>query len=192
MVAEPLCVLDYCLENDGAVACITTSLERARDLRQPPVRLIASAHGGAGRWGNAFNWLQMPDDYFASSGAREVARRLFDMAGCSVNDIDVALLYDHFSPAVIMQLEDFGFCGIGEGGPFVEAGNIGWPSGSIPVNTHGGQLSEAYVIGMTHVYEAVEQVRATAINQVANAELALVTGGTALLPTSALVLGRDR
>ena len=81
------------------------------------------------------------------------------MAGVTPADVDVALLYDHFSPLVMMQLEDYGFCPIGEGGPFVAEGNIRWPNGSIPVNTHGGHLSEAYIIGMTHVREAVEQLR---------------------------------
>ena len=70
---------------------------------------------------------------------------------------------------VIMQLEDYGFCDIGEGGPFVRDGNIRWPDGSLPVNTHGGNLSEAYIIGMTHVMEAVEQLRGTAVNQVEGA-----------------------
>ena len=101
------------------------------------------------------------------------------MAGITPADVDVALLYDHFSPMVIMQLEDYGFCPIGEGGPFVADGNIRYGTGSIPVNTHGGNLSEAYIIGMTHVREAVEQLRGTAINQVEGAEIALVTGGPA-------------
>ncbi len=82
----------------------------------------------------------------------------------------MALLYDHFSPLVLMQLEDYGFCAIGEGGPFVAEGNIRWPGGKIPVNTHGGHLSEAYIIGMTHVREAVEQLRGVAVNQVEGAE----------------------
>jgi acetyl-CoA acetyltransferase len=106
-------------------------------------------------------------------------------------DIDVALLYDHFSPMVLMQLEDYGFCAKGEGGTFVESGAIRYKGGSIPVNTHGGQLSEAYIIGMTHIREAVEQLRGTAVNQVPDAELALVTGGPAALPVSGLILGRD-
>jgi acetyl-CoA acetyltransferase len=106
-------------------------------------------------------------------------------------DIDVALLYDHFTPMVLMQLEDYGFCPIGEGGPFVEAGNIRWKTGTIPVNTHGGNLSEAYIIGMTHVKEAVEQLRGQGVNQVENAELALVTGGPAPVPTSAIILRRS-
>jgi acetyl-CoA acetyltransferase len=100
------------------------------------------------------------------------------------------LLYDHFSPMVLMQLEDYGFCPIGESGPFVAEGNIRWPGGRLPVNTHGGNLSEAYIIGMTHVKEAVEQLRGTAVNQVDGAEIALVTGGPASIPVSALVLRR--
>jgi acetyl-CoA acetyltransferase len=102
--------------------------------------------------------------------------------------VDVALLYDHFSPMVLLQLEDYGFCGIGESGPFVADGNIRWPTGSLPVNTHGGNLSEAYIIGMTHVKEAVEQLRGQAVNQVDDAQVALVTGGPASLPTSSLLL----
>ncbi|EUA23346.1 putative nonspecific lipid-transfer protein [Mycobacterium xenopi 4042] len=90
---------------------------------------------------------------------------------------------------VLMQLEDYGFCEKGEGGPFVESGAIRYDGGSIPVNTHGGQLSEAYIIGMTHIMEGVEQMRGTAINQVSGAELALVTGGPASLPVSGLILG---
>jgi acetyl-CoA acetyltransferase len=92
---------------------------------------------------------------------------------------------------VIMQLEDYGFCPVGEGGRFVEDGNIRWPDGALPVNTHGGNLSEAYIIGMTHVVEAVEQIRGTAINQVDGAELALATGGPASIPVSSLLVRKD-
>ncbi len=191
MISDPLCLFDYTMESDGAVAVITTSAERARDLRQPPVYIMASAHGGSGRWGpGIFRYFQAPDDEFASSGHRPAAKRLYEMAGVAPADVDVALLYDHFSPMVIMQLEDYGFCKIGEGGPFVADGNIRWPTGSIPVNTHGGNLSEAYIIGMTHVREAVEQLRGTAVNQVEGAEIALVTGGPAALPVSGTLLRR--
>ena len=132
MISDPLCLLDYTLETDGAVAVITTSMERARDLPQPPVSILASANGGAGRWGQALSWHQMPDEYFASSGHRTVARRLYEMAGVGPDAIDVALLYDHFSPMVLMQLEDYGFCAIGESGPFVADGNIRWPTRRAP------------------------------------------------------------
>ncbi|WP_211366675.1 thiolase C-terminal domain-containing protein [Pseudonocardia kunmingensis] len=190
MIAEPLCLLDFCLETDGAVAVVTTSADRAKDLKQRPVPVVAAAHGGHRDWGRAFGWFGMPQETFASSGHAPVAKHLYQRADVGPEDIDVALLYDHFSPMVLMQLEDYGFCKKGEGGPFVESGAIRYKSGTIPVNTHGGQLSEAYIIGMTHVKEAVEQMRGTAINQVADAELALVTGGPAALPVSGLILGK--
>jgi acetyl-CoA acetyltransferase len=191
MISDPLCLYDYTMETDGAVAVITTSAERARDLKHPPVYVMASANGGMGRWGPAiFSYFQQPDEYFASSGHRPVAKRMYEMAGVGPEDVDVALLYDHFSPMVLMQIEDYGFCPIGEGGPFVAEGNHRWPNGTIPVNTHGGHLSEAYIIGMTHIREAVEQLRGVAVNQVENAEIALVTGGPASLPVSGTLLRR--
>jgi acetyl-CoA acetyltransferase len=178
------------METDGAVAAVMTSADRAKDLRHPPVYIMGSAHGGDGRWGPAiFKYFQAPDEYFASSGHRPVAKRLFAMAGITPEDVDVALLYDHFSPLVLMQLEDYGFCGIGESGPFVAEGNIRL-GGKIPVNTHGGHLSEAYIIGFTHIREAVEQLRGDAVNQVEGAQVALVTGGPASLPVSGTLLRR--
>jgi acetyl-CoA acetyltransferase len=191
MISDPLCLYDYTMESDGAVAAVITSAERAKDLPHPPVYIMGSANGGMGRWGSAiFTYFQMPDEYFASSGHRPIARRMYEMAGVGPQDVDVALLYDHFSPMVIMQLEDYGFAPIGEGGPFVADGNIRWKGGSIPVNTHGGNLSEAYIIGMTHIREAVEQLRGVAVNQVDGAEIALVSGGPAGLPVSGTLLRR--
>jgi acetyl-CoA acetyltransferase len=190
MISDPLCLFDYTMESDGAVAVIVASADRAKDLRQPPVHIMASAQGGMGRWGPAVGgYFQQPDEYFASSGHRPVAKRLFEAAGITPDDVDVALLYDHFSPMVLMQLEDYGFCPIGEGGPFVADGEIRL-DGKIPVNTHGGHLSEAYIIGMTHIREAVEQLRGVAVNQVPDAEIALVTGGPASLPVSGTLLRR--
>ena len=192
MLADPLCRLDFCLETDGAVAYITTSSERAKDLKQKPIYIHGCAHGGSRKWGRAFAWMGMPDEYFASAGNAPIAKRLWEQTGLSSKDIDVALLYDHFSPMVLMQLEDYGFCERGEGGPFVESGAIRYDGGSIPVNTHGGQLSEAYIIGMTHIREAVEQLRGTARSQVNDAEFALVTGGPASLPVSGMILRGEK
>jgi len=191
IIADPLCLYDFCLETDGAVAVVTTSLERARDLKHKPVRVVAAAHGRSRDWGRGWEWMGMPEETFASSGHAPIAKHLYRRAGVGPADIDVALLYDHFSPMVVMQLEDYGFCLKGEGGPFVESGAIRYKGGSIPVNTHGGQLSEAYVIGMTHIREAVEQLRGVAVNQLDGAELALVTGGPAALPVSGLIPGAD-
>jgi acetyl-CoA acetyltransferase len=188
MLADPLCRYDFCVESDAALAFVVTSGERARDLQQKPVEIVGAVHGGDRNWGRAFFWLNQPDDIFASSGAGAVARQLYDRTGLGPADIDVALLYDHFSPLVVLQLEDYSFCARGEGGAFVESGAIR-PDGAIPVNPHGGQLSECYAIGMTQIREAVEQLRGTAINQVPGARRALVTGGPAPIPMSAAILG---
>jgi len=189
MIAEPMCLYDFCLETEGAVAIITTSEERGRDLRMPPVHLMSSVQGGSRDWGRGFLWHNMPDDIYASSGHRSLADKLYGRAGVTAADVDVALFYDHFTPMVIMQLEDHGFCKIGEGGPFVESGAIR-RDGIVPVNPHGGQLSEGYVMGATQIVEAVEQLRGTASNQVRDAEIALVTGGPAPLPMSSMLLRR--
>jgi acetyl-CoA acetyltransferase len=189
MVADPLCLFDFCLETDGALAFVVVSAEQARDLRQPPVYVAASAHGGAREWGRSFHWQNMPEETYLTAGEAPIARRLYEGAGIGPDEIDVALLYDHFSPLVLSQLEDYGFCPRGEAGPFVAGGAIR-AGGRIPVNTHGGHLSEAYVIGMTHIREAVEQLRGVAVNQVAGATHALVSGGPAQLPVSGLILRR--
>lgn len=191
LLADPHGLFDFCLENDGAVAVIVTSLERARDLRRRPVRILAGCHGGAGDWGRSIYWMNMPDEVFASSGHASVARELYRQAGLGPQDIDTAQIYDHFSSQVIMQLEDYGFCARGEGGAFVRSGAIRLQGGSLPVNTDGGQMSGGYVWGMTHVREAVEQMRGSAANQVPGAQTVLVTGGPSVLPVSGLILGRD-
>ncbi|MGA0595214.1 thiolase C-terminal domain-containing protein [Enterovirga sp. CN4-39] len=188
LLADPHCLFDFCLENDGAIAAIVTSAERARDLRRKPVSILASTHGGEREWGRSLYWMNMSDDLFASSGHRSVARRLYADAGLGPQDIDCAQIYDHFTSQVIMQLEDYGFCEIGEGGPFVASGAIRREGGSLPINTDGGQLSCGYIWGMTHIREAVEQIRGTAANQIDGVETALVTGGPSNVPVSGLIL----
>jgi acetyl-CoA acetyltransferase len=191
MLSDPLCLYDFCLESDGAIAVITTSVERARDLRQPPVRILAAEMGGEGPNSVMWGWAASPEDYFTSGAHGAVARRVWRRSGLSPEDVDVALLYDHFGPMVLFQLEDYGFCKKGEGGSFVSEGNIRWPEGSLPVNTHGGHLSEGYIMGMTHILEGVDQIRGTAVNQVKGARTALVTGAPAAIPMSAALLGPD-
>jgi acetyl-CoA acetyltransferase len=190
MISDPHCLFDFCLETDGAVAVIVTSAERAKDMRQRPAFVLASTHGGGKDWGRSLYWMNMPDPEFAASGHKEVARNLYEMAGVGPGDIDCAQIYDHFTSQVIMQLEDYGFCAKGEGGPFVAGGAIRYKGGSIPVNTDGGQLSCGYIWGMSHVREAVEQIRGTAVSQVKDAELVLATGGPSNVPMSGLILRR--
>ena len=185
-IAEPLRLLDCCLETDGACAVVVTSAARARDARQPPAYILA----GAQAEGPIHVQLS---DYFAhrheETGGRAVAKQIYAMAGVAPADIDAAMFYDHFSPAVLLSLEDYGFCEPGESGPFVAAGNIAWPRGRLPVNTHGGSLSEAFIHGYNHILEGVRQIRGTSTSQVDGAELVLVTSSNTD-PTGAVILRR--
>ncbi|MET9645378.1 lipid-transfer protein [Streptomyces syringium] len=180
-IAEPLRLLDCCQETDGGQALVVTSVERARTLRHPPA-VIAAAAQGAGRAQEQMTSFYR-DDLTGLPEMGLVARQLWRTSGLTPGDIDVGIVYDHFTPFVLTQLEEFGFCRPGEGADFVA-------SGALPLNTHGGQLGEAYLHGMNGVAEAVRQVRGTAVNQVAGARHALVTAGTGV-PTSGLVLRAD-
>jgi acetyl-CoA acetyltransferase len=189
-IADPLRLLDCCMESDVAAAVVLTSAERARDLPHPAALVAAATMGGPYRYGEGLlAGHQMSDDDFASSGQRTVAEDLWAKSGIGPADVDAAMIYDHFTPMVLMGLEDFGFCGKGEGGAFVADGHIRM-DGSLPLNTSGGNLAEVYSHGMTHVIEAVRQLRGTAVNQVPDAEVVLVGGGTGTSPTSALLLTR--
>jgi len=191
MIADPFRLNDCCLETDGACAVLVTTEERARDLQGPTVRILASIHGSGPGWGTgALGSHNMPLDSYASVNSRTLAPELFGRAGLQPADIDVAQIYDNFTGLVIMALEDYGFCGIGEGGPLVASGAIRWPHGDLPINTAGGNLSEAYVHGMNHVVEGVRQMRGTSTSQVEGAETCFVCGGLGVAPTSALILAR--
>ena len=190
MLADPLCRMDFCLETDGALAFVVTGADRAKDMPHRPVYVTGSAQVGTRDWGRGFFWQGQSEDAYVSAGHAPVAQRLYETTGLSPQDIDVALLYDNFSPLVVMQLEDFGFCKRGEGGAFVESGAIRL-DGAIPTNPHGGQLSEGYVIGLTHIREAVEQLRGVAVNQVAGATTALISGGPAPGPMTATILRNE-
>src|SRR5439155_5366624 len=119
-----------------------------------------------------------------------VARELYAQSGLAAADFQTAIIYDHFTPFVLAQLEAFGFCGRGEAKDFIRDGAIEL-GGRLPINTHGGQLGEAYLHGMNGIAEAVRQIRRTAVNQVPDVENVLVTAGTGV-PTSGLVLSADR
>ncbi|MFF7576163.1 lipid-transfer protein [Streptomyces sp. NPDC008061] len=180
-IVEPLRLLDCCQETDGGQAIVVTGAERARDLPRPPAVIVAAAQG-AGRAQE-----QMTSFYRdGMTGLPEmdvVARQLWRTSGLAPADIDVGILYDHFTPFVLMQLEEFGFCGPGEAADFVA-------DDALPLNTHGGQLGEAYLHGMNGIAEAVRQIRGTSVNQIPGAARTLVTAGTGV-PTSGLILGTD-
>ncbi|HEY3941949.1 MAG TPA: hypothetical protein VGL60_05650 [Acidimicrobiales bacterium] len=190
MIADPLRLFDFCMESDSGNCVILASAERARDLRQPPVLLTGVAMGAPYRWGaGMFGGNNMTAADFASAGQRTIANDLYANAGIGPGDVDVANIYDHFTPMVLMGLEDFQFVPKGESGPFVADGNIR-REGSLPVNTHGGNLAEVYNHGMSHVFEAMRQLRGTSYNQIAGAEVALVVAGSSPSPSSAMLLKR--
>ncbi len=190
MIADPHRLFDCCLESDGACAVVVTSQERARDLARPPVELLASEQGTPRGYAfGPFTNANVADELYATGACEEMAGRLWGKAGLGPRDVDVAQIYDHFTGCVLMQLEDYGFCKRGEGGPFVESGALAWKGGSLPTNTHGGSLSEAYIHGLNHVVEGVRALRGESTSPVEGAEVCLVTSA-ACVPSSAVLLGR--
>jgi acetyl-CoA acetyltransferase len=184
-ICEPLHLLDCCQESDGAVAMIITSVERARDLKTRPVVIKGAAQGIS-------DGQQIMTSYFREdiTGLPEmglVAKQLWQQSKLGPDDIQTAVIYDHFTPFVLPQLEEFGFAKRGEAKEFIRAGHH-TRGGKMPINTHGGQLGEAYIHGMNGIAEGVRQVRGTSVNQVADVHNVLVTAGTGV-PTSGLILG---
>ena len=151
-VCEPFHLLDCTMVNNGAIAVIVTSPERARSLKQPPVYVLGMGQGHPGnpRRDSAENEI--------NSGARIAKETAFGMAGVTVEDIDVCELYDCYTYTTLVTLEDYGFCPKGEGGAFVSDGKLE-PGGSLPTNTGGGELSGYYMWGMTPLSEGVIQAR---------------------------------
>jgi acetyl-CoA acetyltransferase len=186
MVASPYRLYDCTQEADGACAVVITSAEKAKDLRQPPVLLRAAAEG-SGPADQLYNQVRH-QSRFNTAGMEEIASSLYGRAGLGPKDIDVAQIFETFTGQGIMAIEDFGFCHRGEGGPFVESGAVAWPDGTVPINTAGGGLAEAYIHGFNNLVEGVRQMRGTSTSQVEGAETCLVTSGPSAMPSSALIL----
>ncbi|SNQ46468.1 Thiolase [Frankia canadensis] len=172
-VAEPLRRSDCCLINDGGVAYVLTSQERARDLRRPPVEVagcaVASKHTTFSDY-----FTQAPD--LLTTAAADSSRRAYAQAGIGPADVDLVEIYDCFTISLLLQLEDMGFAPKGGGGELVASGAVA-PGGRRPVNTHGGLLAHSYMVGGSHVVEAVRQLRGERADaQVAGARVAAVAG----------------
>ncbi len=187
MISTPLRLYDYCLESDGACAVVVTSANRASDTRKSPVLIRAVAQGSPPDTRGGMMFPIVMRDNITDLPAYSVASTLYARAGLGPDEIDVAQLYDCFSISILLQLEAYGFCEKGEGGPFAESGAIR-RGGTLPINTGGGHLSEGYIHGMNHVVEGVRQMRGDSSGQVPHAETCLVTGGP--LPTGSAVILR--
>ena len=187
-IAEPLHLLDCCQETDGGQALVVVSAERAKDLPHPPA-VVVGASQGSGEDQHMMTSYYRP----SISGIPEmglVGDQLWQQSGLRPDEMDAAILYDHFTPFVLSQLEELGFCGRGEAKDFIADGHLEL-DGSLPTNTHGGQLGEAYLHGMNGIAEAVRLVRGTSVNQPGTVDHVVVTAGTGV-PTSGVVLGAAR
>src|SRR5439155_7654951 len=170
-VVEPLRLLDCCLVSDGGGAFIVTSAERARDTRKKPIYML-----GLGMNNPHSNVIEAPT--LTTLGGKIASESAYGMAGLGPKDVNFAEIYDCFTITTLITLEDYGFCPKGEGGPWVEGGRIEI-GGELPVNTHGGLLSQAHVEGMLHITEAVKQLRGAEVEperQVPHAAIGIVSG----------------
>ncbi len=178
-IQEPwLRLLDCCQESDGGVAILVTSLDRARDMKQKPVKILGATQSIPYNTEVISNYYH--DDLTEMPEAKGVAKRLWGMTGLGPTDMQAAMIYDAFTPHVLLQLEAFGFCKPGEGAGFVKSGGMAL-DGALPTNTNGGLSGEAYIHGMNSMIEGVRQIRGTSANQVTKktVEHVLVSSGMA-------------
>jgi acetyl-CoA acetyltransferase len=189
LIADPLHLLDCSLVSDGGSAVVMTSAERAKDLAHHPVYLL-----GVGE-GHTHEHIMEAQDLTTSSAVL-AGKRAYEMAGVSAADMDFAQLYDCFTPTVLVELEDLGFCAKGEGGAFAASGALR-PGGSLPVNTHGGLLSHCHPGNPGSMFALTESIwqlrRSAGERQVRNAQLGLVHAQGGIMSShTALILGRER
>jgi acetyl-CoA acetyltransferase len=184
-IAEPaIRLFDCCQETDGSVAVVLVGLDRARDCAQSPI--VVAAGAGAGLFEQEIASDHYLPDLSVMSGSVALAQQLFTRFGIERSDIDAAMVYDAFTPILLMQLEALGFCGPGEAKDFIAEGNLG-PKGTLPCNTNGGLIGEGYIHGLNLTLEATRQLRGSAFNQLPDVETVLVSASR-----TGAILRRDR
>ncbi|MCG8632344.1 MAG: hypothetical protein MI863_00870 [Desulfobacterales bacterium] len=187
MIVEPFCLLDSCVDVDGACAVVITSAERAKDLKQTPAYIVAATQGTAENGEMMTSYYRprmerLPEVWYAG-------QELWRVSGLEPKDVDVCQIYDAFSVLVPAQLEEYGFCGEGEGPDFCWGGERTGVDGELPLNTSGSLMSEGYIHGMNLITEAVRQIRGTSVNQVKDVEISMSTAGLGV-PTGAIIFRR--
>ncbi len=176
-IIEPwLHLLDCCQETDGGAAIVVTTMDRACDLKQKPVRILGAEYA------MPFDH-EIISDFYAGDLIRydiaeAVTKRLTPAAGIAPKDTNVAMIYDNFTPQILRQLEGFGYCGIGEAKDYVADGHMEL-DGKSPLSPNGGLMGEGYIHGINNITEGVRQVRGTAANQVKNVETVFCGSGVA-------------
>ncbi|QYU69005.1 hypothetical protein J4558_02345 [Leptolyngbya sp. 15MV] len=184
-ISEPLRLFDCSRENDGAVAVIVVSAERARTLRQVPAYLLSCQMGASASGGSR----EDNHEPYTSVGFIDLAQRLWAESGYGPNDVDVAQIYENFTGMAVASIIDHGFCTAAEAGDFIRLDNLLAPDGRLPINTSGGNLADGFIHGMGLVCEAVRQIRGTSHNQVPGARLSLMAGGPGDSVTSTALFG---
>ena len=183
-IVEPFHLFDCCQENDGAAAVIVTTAERARDMKNKPVYILA---GGQGSQFRQSAWAHNAPDY-ATSNFKNNARSLYDMAQVTPEDVDVAQVYENFTGGVVMSIIEHGLIPVEQANEEFTLDNFRFDGGKLPLNTSGGNLAECYMHGFELVIEAARQVRGESTAQVDDVEVSLVAGGPMVEPTSNLML----
>ncbi len=186
-ISEPLRLLDCCLDTDGACAAVVVSAEKAKTLKGTPAYIAAAAQGTGSRTEMMTSYQRKNIAWLEES--ENTGRELYRTAELQPKDIDVAEIYDHFTPMVLMQLEAYGFAAPGKAPDLFRAGRLEL-DGDMPLNTHGGHLGEGYLHGFGHIVEAVRQIRGTAVNQARDVKTCLASSGTGV-PTSGIILSRE-
>jgi acetyl-CoA acetyltransferase len=184
-IVEPWRLFDCCQENDGAAALIVVSAERAADFPHRPVYLLGAAQGAGYRESAS---VHNPPHY-ASACFEDVAPRLYEMAQVKPSDVDVTQAYENFTGGVVMALIEHGLCTYESANEVLRFDNLIAPTGSVPINTSGGNLAECYVHGFELQIEAVRQLRGESSNQVRDAKVGLVISGPMVTPATDLLFG---
>jgi acetyl-CoA acetyltransferase len=174
-ISEPFRLFDCSRENDGAGALLVVSAQRAKDLKQKPVHILGVTQGAARGWGDLLE--NDDDDQYATAGFKSVARRLWEQTGLGPADIDVAQVYENFSAQGVASLIDHGFCDYDSVGDFCTFENLIAPTGKLPINTSGGNLSQGFIHGIGMPIEAVRVLRGDSANPVPGAKTCLLAGG---------------
>jgi acetyl-CoA acetyltransferase len=184
-IVEPFHLFDCCMENDGAAALIVVSAERAKNMKQKPAYVLGAVQGSehrhAARAHNA--------SVYASSSFTTLAPRLYEMAGVTPRDIDVAQVYENFTGGVLMSMVEHGLFSGDAANEFCKLENFTGPNAELPLNTSGGNLAHCYMHGLELQVEAVRQLRGQSTAQVKDAKLALVVAGPMVTPATTMILG---